>query len=90
MSAPASWSALAEDFLERALANLRDGLDPIPYAEGALAALRAPEASEAVGGDLWRELASSVELDEPPCTCAPDLAARGGFTSSCPAHGGTR
>jgi hypothetical protein len=79
------WTVLAERLLEKALSELRSGDDTtVATASAALAALTACDLSADEQDELWHELAES---DEVPCTCPPDLVARGGFTSNCPAHG---
>lgn len=80
------WSARATELLERALEEHRDGQDAIPTATEALAALYRCQ-GESPGTAVLS--AGELKLDEPTpdCTCPPELAARGGFASSCPAHG---
>jgi len=74
---------IAERLLERALQERGDGLDDaIITATAALDAMRI-EAAELPESELGAVLAY---LDE-PCTCPPELAARGGFRGSCPTHG---
>lgn len=72
-----TWSEQAADLLTAALGRVRDGLDAIPVTEHALAVLRV-EAGELDPAELERE---------DPCTCPPDLRARGGWRSSCRVHG---
>lgn len=68
---------LAERWLEQALSDLRDGIDPLPALSAAEAVLRAEE------GELPLEQISDLLEDGEDCTCSPELAARGGFSSSC-------
>jgi hypothetical protein len=84
------WDSLAERLLKQALADVRDGVDAIAPTEAAAAALRAEagDMSEDQAGDLWRDLAAMLgDSTETPCTCPPDLRARGGYRSTCLGHG---
>lgn len=85
MSDEGRWTTLAERLLEQALNELRSGNDAVSATSAALAALTAGDRPEAEQDDLWGELVA--EPDDAPCTCPPDLVARGGFRSGCPAHG---
>lgn len=79
------WSDRAKCLLAQALSEVADGRDAIPTAAAAVAALRI-EAGELPADELagypW-----PGEESEKPCTCPPDLVARGGFVSTCPLHG---
>lgn len=81
----AAWHTRAEALLERALDEARSGIDAIPTVTAALQALRieAGEASE----DSMDGYHFPGEDDPTPCTCPPDLIARGGWASTCPLHG---
>ena len=73
------FGTIAEGLLERALREVRDGVDAIPTVEAAAAALRIE------AGEL-----PPTELDDPQeavCVCPSDLVERGGFRGACPAHG---
>lgn len=70
----------AEKWLERALAQVRDGEDAIPAVSAALTALQA-EAAEAPADD---DLDSYWDADG--CVCPPALVGRGGFRGGCPLH----
>lgn len=80
------WTSLAARLLEQALGEARDGDDDaIISAETAAIALRA--ACGEVPETTMRDMAALLDDgDESVCTCPPDLVARGGFTSTCPAH----
>lgn len=86
ISAPAAiWGDRAVNLLNQALSELRDNTDALPTISAAEACLRiqAGELSPA-------ELDGFVFPGEPvpeDCTCPPDLKARGGFRSTCDAHG---
>jgi hypothetical protein len=73
-----AWVQRAEDYIGYALAHVRSG-DVIPQLEAAIQCQRiaAGEADP-----------STMDDPEPPCTCPPGLVARGGFRSTCLAHGG--
>lgn len=81
----ALWSKRAERLAEQALDEIRDEKDAISSLSGALMALRisygeAPDSEM----DGCRFPGEDVEV---PCTCPADLRARGGFRSTCDAHG---
>jgi len=82
---PAQWISRAETLLESALDELRSGREPHAEIDAAKAALQIAD------GDLdATELDSYFpgdDKDGPACTCPPELAARGGWTSTCPACG---
>jgi hypothetical protein len=90
-----NWGALAERLLVQALTKLNnDEDDALVAVDAARAALRAwaGEVPEAEFRDLLCALDQPGEPTEDagdaiPCTCPPGLAARGGWRSSCPAHG---
>lgn len=78
------WTARAEHYLEQALAELRADTDP-------LGSISAADACVRIGNG---EMEPDEELlsDEPlevPCTCPPELRARGSFTSTCRADHGS-
>jgi hypothetical protein len=77
---------IAERLTERALDEIRDSSDAIPLLSGAIAALMI-EAGEMTADDLASLEAWASGEVAVTCTCPPDLVARGGFRSSCPAHG---
>jgi hypothetical protein len=79
------WGTRAERLLEQALDEVRSGADAIPAVDAALTALRI-EAGQ-VPEDEMDGYRFPGEDDDVQCTCPPDLAARGGFRSDCPAHG---
>lgn len=88
------WSALAGRLLAQALGELQDADDTaVSTATAAREALRAWAGDPPGGDDSFDELVcvlrepGELTSEDPPCTCPPDLAARGGFTSGCPAHG---
>lgn len=64
--------------IEQALGEVLDGDDAIPTLSRAIAALKIE------AGELPAD-----ELDDArvlPCTCQPEVRARGGFSSSCLLH----
>lgn len=79
------WSARAEALLERALGEVRDGVDAIPTVDAVMQVLRI-EAGEAAA-DTMDGYPFPGEDDLTPCTCPPDLVERGGWASTCPKHG---
>lgn len=79
------WGSRAERLLEQALGEVLSSIDAIPTVDAALAALRI-EAGELPADELDGYPFPGEESDK-DCTCPPDLRERGGFTSTCPAHG---
>lgn len=79
------WGDRAERLLEAALDKLRSGEEAWMEISAAEAALRIE------AGDLPAEELDGYpfpgEDTAPECICPPDLKARGGFTSTCPACG---
>ncbi|MFI6296773.1 hypothetical protein ACIBEJ_34650 [Nonomuraea sp. NPDC050790] len=78
------WAVRAEQLLEQALDESRSSIDAIPTVSAALAALRiecGELPSAAMDGYPFQDADGVDDL----CTCPPDLAARGGFRSTCPA-----
>jgi hypothetical protein len=83
------WGVWAAETLERALGEVRDGVDAIPSVSLAMALLRA-EAGE-LGADEVEELLYGVNpRPDDACTCPPGLRERGGYTSTCLVHGSGR
>lgn len=78
MTSPADELRAAERHIREALARLGTE-DVIPHLEAAIQCERIA---------MGEADPSTMDDVEPPCTCPPDLVARGGFTSRCPAHGG--
>jgi hypothetical protein len=81
----ALWGIRAERLLEQALDDVRSGVDAIPVVDAALAALRI-QARE-LPADEMDGYRFPGEEEAAECTCPPDLLERGGFRSSCAAHG---
>lgn len=83
----AVWSARAERLLEQALSETRDGIDAIPTVDAALTALRI-EAGEVSADVMDGYPFPGEDASDEGCACPADLAARGGWSSRCPVHGG--
>lgn len=81
------WTGRAERLLEQALDDARSGVDAIPTATAALAALRI-EAGEMPATELDGYPFPGEDEDPAGCICPPDLLARGGFRGGCLVHGG--
>ncbi|MEV4079207.1 hypothetical protein AB0J43_02790 [Nonomuraea fuscirosea] len=77
------WSDRAARLLEDALDQLSRGHDPLPEISAAETALRI-EAGERSPDEME---GYPFPGEDEGCTCPPALRARGGFTSTCPAHG---
>jgi hypothetical protein len=72
----AAWLARASELLTQALGEIEDGVDAIATISEAEQALRV----------AYGEASSDTLVEVgPTCTCPPELAARGGFSSSCEA-----
>lgn len=81
------WTGRAGQFITEAL-SLIDSEDVIPQLSAAIQCLRVG-AGEADPSTMdGYPFPGDDDEDSPPCTCPPDLAAHGGFASTCPAHGG--
>jgi hypothetical protein len=84
MSEHGIWTARAQEALERALSEVRDGEDALPSVSLADACLRADQG--VMGADELADLTYFFyERPAPQCICPPDLIARGGFRGGCPA-----
>lgn len=83
------WSVEAEDLLAKALAEIKDGVDPIPSVTRALAALylSVGECPHAVVIDAVGYATRATDAPK-KCSCAPGLVERGGFSGGCPVHDG--
>lgn len=84
-TAESPWPKRVEALLEQALEEQRAGRDP-------LSSIMAAEwASRIEQGEAPAETMDGYpfpgEDDPTPCTCPPNLAERGGWSSRCPAHG---
>jgi hypothetical protein len=77
------WGLRGAALLEQAL--YEDGTDAIPTVSAALAAFRI-EAGELPASELESYPFPGEDTSD-PCTCPPGLRERGGFRSTCPAHG---
>lgn len=80
------WSDRAVRLLNEALDQIRDDEDATPAVGAALAALRI-ELGELPESEL-DGYPFPGEDSGPPCTCPPELRARGGYASSCRADHG--
>lgn len=79
MTGTETWGACAERLLEQALDEVRDRVDAIGTVDGALTALRIEAGELPPDDDLL------ADGETVTCICPPDLVARGGFRSTCPA-----
>ncbi len=75
-----AWKAAAKHWLEAALANVDTDTEAVAEAEAALMCCRILAGEAEPDPDLL------VSDEDEDCTCPPDLLARGGFSSGCPAH----
>lgn len=93
MGKDADWYArLAERATEQALDNMRSNEDASAELSLAVTAWNAvmgsATADELADLDEYEVTADGYGLAETrECTCPPELAARGGFSSRCPVHG---
>ena len=79
-----TWGERATSALERALSDVRDGMDAMPAVSLAHACLRA-EMGELGDTDL-AALLTIFDADPPCCTCTREQLTRGGFRGGCPTH----
>lgn len=79
-----TWGDRAERLLEDALSRLRSGGDALPEIGAAETALRIEVGQ--IPPDAMDGYPFPGEDGDETCVCPPDLRARGGFTSACPAH----
>ncbi len=78
----ALWTEVVADLLDRAIEELRGGEDFVATVSAANAACEIMEgrlAEDELDASWWGEDTG------PECVCPPDLVARGGLASACPA-----
>ena len=77
----ADWGSRAEQLLEQALDEVRNGIDAISTAELALVCLRIED------GSLPEDEVDGYTFPgEEICICPADLLERGGHRGGCPVH----
>ncbi|MEU6709908.1 hypothetical protein ABZ897_00400 [Nonomuraea sp. NPDC046802] len=79
------WAVRAERLLDQAFDEVHSGIDAIPTVSAALAVLRI-ECGDLPAADMDGYPFPDEEAND-LCTCPADLVVRGGWRSTCPAHG---
>jgi hypothetical protein len=79
----------AQACLEEALVGLATNVEVLGEVQQALMALHMLYGSTEVITLIPADVLEHIDQPEPTCICPPDLVARGGYRSACPANHGS-